>query len=126
MSLVTEPRTAAMDLLGALARRDFDGVADCLADEVRFRALLPPGLVELEGSGDVAERFRTWFGHDDDFELLSSDVAQVGAKVHVRWLVRVGTAGQPTRLAEQTVLATVGDRIETMDLLCTGWQVVDG
>jgi hypothetical protein len=125
MTLSTEVSSPATDLLDALARRDFAGLADCLADDVAFRALVPPGLVELHGAGDVTERFRSWFGQDERFALLERDVATVGAKIRLRWCVRVGTAGKPTRLVEQTAFATVGRRIETLDLLCTGWQVVD-
>lgn len=126
MTISTVPRSVAADLLAALGRRDFAGLADCFTDEVRFRALLPPGPIELTGSDEVADRFRLWFGQDDRFEMLDSDLAQVGAKIRLRWCVRVSTPGQPARLAEQTVFATVGERIETLDLLCSGWQVVDG
>lgn len=125
MPLSTVPRTAATDLLDALARRDFTQLAGCFSDDVRFRALLPSGPCELTGPAEVAERFRSWFGQDDELLLLDSDVAKVGSKVRLRWRVQVASTGHRPRFVEQTVLAAVGERIEALDLLCSGWQLGD-
>lgn len=44
-------------LLGALAARDFDQLAGLLADDVRMRALLPPGPEEWHGRAGVRDVF---------------------------------------------------------------------
>ena len=64
-------------LLEALATRDYERMATTLGSTIRFRALLPSGPMELEGSRDVAEAFRSWFGGADQFEVVDT-VGEVG------------------------------------------------
>ncbi|RNL63789.1 nuclear transport factor 2 family protein [Nocardioides marmoriginsengisoli] len=115
-------------LLDALTRRDFAGMRVCLDDRVRFRALTPPGLVELDTADDVIARFTTWFGGDDAFEVLDASVGQVGSRLYARWTVRLTPPGDPgaARIAEQHVYTRGQDRIESLDLLCSGFHHENG
>ena len=69
-------RSSATDLgdalVAALAERDFDRLAGTLAPDVRMRALIPPGPIDLSGAKPAAARFATWFGETDGLELLDS------------------------------------------------------
>jgi hypothetical protein len=110
--------------LESLARRDFDGMARCLASDVRFRALLPPRDVDVTGPEATLAEFRRWFGDEAErLELVESTVEEVGARLYMRWRVRLSPASDPamSRLVEQHVFATAGDRIETLNLLCSGF-----
>lgn len=115
-------------LLDALTRRDFAGIGACLDEQVRFRALVPPGLIELDNAADVVARFTTWFGGEDTFEVLDASVGQVGSKLYARWTVRMTPVGAPAsaRVAEQHVYTRGQDRIESLDLLCSGFHPENG
>lgn len=107
----------------ALARQDFAAMADCLDRSVRLRALLPPGPVELAGREAVAGWFRSLFGGPDGLEVADATMGEVGSRLYLRWRVslrRPGPSG-PLLLVEQHVFADVGERIDAVDLLCSGF-----
>jgi hypothetical protein len=111
-------------ILEALGRRDFDALQRCLDDDVRLRALTPRGVVEADGAVAVAATFRTWFGGDDRFDVIDASLGQVGARIYARWRVRMWPGdhrGEP-RTAEQHVFTTGGNRVASIDLLCSGFQ----
>lgn len=114
-------------LLDALSRRDFPAFERCLADTVRLRALVPPGPFELSGPVAVADKFHTWFGGEEEFELVEASASEIGTKQYLRWRIRLTSpeSGQ-SRTAEQHVYTTGRDRIETIDLLCSGFQAANG
>ena len=113
--------------LELLARRDFPGMAGCLAPDVRFRALLPPRDVDVTGPDAVLAEFRRWFGDDSEtLEMVDAAVGEFGARLYLRWRIRLssedGAGG--SRVVEQHAFATIGEHIETLNLLCSGF--VDG
>ena len=112
-------------LLDALTQRDFDAMQRLFADDVRFRALVPPGAFELYTAEQTAAKFRSWFGGEDDFEILDASLGQVGSRLYARWRARMSPPGQlaESRIAEQHVFTTGTARIETLDLLCSGFQM---
>ena len=115
---------AAGRFLEALALRDFAALASCLHPDLRFRALVPPGPFETAGAEQALSRFRTWFAGDDAFEVVDASIGQVGSRIYLRWRVRMRSASDPgsVRLVEQHAFASAGDRIESLDLLCSGFQ----
>ena len=112
-------------LLDALTHRDFDAMQKLFADDVRFRALIPPGGIELHTAEETAAKFRSWFGGEGDFEILDASLGQVGSRLYARWRARMSPLGHPaeSRVAEQHVFTTGSTRIETLDLLCSGFQM---
>ncbi len=134
--MTTYPSTATTDrrehaqwpvaglFLDALTRRDFSAMADSLEHDVRFRALVPSGPFELTGAEDTAGRFERWFGGDDGFEIVDASIGQVGTCLYLRWRVRMHAASAPhaARLAEQHAFARAGQRIESLDLVCSGFH----
>lgn len=112
------------ELVHAVSCRDFRAFERCLSAGVHLRALLPMGPLELDGAATVAGQFETWFGGPDDFALLEASAGAVGAKRYLRWRIRLNPAGSPERgrVAEQHLFTTGHDSIETIDLVCSGFQ----
>jgi len=127
-SLTTAEHTGyghAGRLLEAVTHQDFVMLADALEGDVQLRALVTRGLVELEGSADVADKFRFWFGDTDAFELLDATIGEVAGRLHLSWRVRLQAPrlGEGWRVVEQQTYLTCADsgRIARIDLLCTGY-----
>lgn len=111
-------------LLDALTERDFEAMRSLFADDVRFRALIPPGPFELRTADETAATFRSWFGGEDEFAIVDVSLGQVGSRLYARWRVKMSAPEHPSeaRVAEQHVFTTGTARIETLDLLCSGFQ----
>ena len=112
--------------LEALARRDFPAMACCLAPTVHFRALLPPRNVDVVGYEATMAEFRLWFANEaEGFEILDATIGEIGPRLYLRWRVRMTPLdpgqGQP-RIVEQHAFATGGEQLESLSLLCSGFQ----
>ncbi len=124
-------RSSATDLgdalVAALAERDFDRLAGTLAPDVRMRALIPPGPIDLLGANPAAARFATWFGESDGFELVRSGSDEVGDRLHVFYRLRVKRPGDPWKVIEQHLFCAFDKgRITALDLVCSGFRVDRG
>jgi hypothetical protein len=112
--------------LEALAARDYQLMATTLAPSVRFRAMLPPGPMNWEGPAAITDAFSSWFGPAHDFEVIDATVGEVGGRLHLSWRLRVRPApfgmGDGWHVIEQHAYADTTDTIETLDLLCSGFQ----
>jgi hypothetical protein len=112
--------------LEALANRNYTRMAATLGPTVHFRAMLPPGPMDLDGPEAVADAFRSWFGKADDFELVDATVGEVGGRLHLSWRLRVRPApfgiGDGWHVIEQQAYADANETIEALDLLCSGFQ----
>jgi hypothetical protein len=115
-------------LLETLAARDFTRMADCFEPTAKLRALLPPGLTECEGATRIVENVRSWFGGAEEFEVLDGTVGEVGGRLHVSWRLRL----HPTpwgddawHVIEQHAFLQAAERIDAIDLLCSGFQPDD-
>jgi len=115
------------ELVAALAERDFGRLAATLAPDVRVRALIPPGPVEIVGAEPAAARFAAWFGGADVLELLRSASEEVGDRLHVFYRLRVKRPGDPWKIIEQHLFCALeGGRVSTLDLLCSGFRPESG
>ena len=115
-------------LLEALAARDFTRMTDCFEPAATMRALLPPGLTECQGATQIVDNLRSWFGAAEEFEVLDGTVGDVGGRVHVAWRLRL----RPTpwgddawHVVEQQAYLQASERIDAIDLLCSGFQLDD-
>ena len=121
-------RSAATQLLEALAARDFDRMPDCFEADATMRAMLPSGPAEFHGATRIVENLRIWFGCAHEFEVLDSAVDEVGGRPHVTWRLRM----HPTpwgddawHVIEQQAYLQAAERIAAIDLLCSGFQPDD-
>jgi hypothetical protein len=124
---MTTLRSSATDLgamfVAALAERDFGRLPDTLAPDVRMRALIPPGPVEISGAEAAAAKFSTWFGDAEELALLRSGSETVSDRLHIFYRLRVKKPGDFRKIVEQHLLCTFeDDRITTLDLVCTGFR----
>lgn len=108
-------------LITALARRDFPRLAATLTPDVRMRALIPPGPVEVSGAEAVAAKFSSWFGGAEELELVRSGSDTVADRLHVFYRLRVKKPGDLMKIVEQHLLCAFDDdRISALDLVCSG------
>lgn len=111
----------ATRFLDALARRDFALLAATFAGDAVLRGLMPSRIREEHGSEAIADRFRSWFGENEDFRLLDSDVGHFADVVRIRWRVRGVDPELGPCVTEQTAYAELGDSgIARMNLVCSG------
>jgi hypothetical protein len=120
-------RSSASDLgkglITALAERDFPRLANTLTPDVRMRALIPPGPVEVSGAEAAAAKFSSWFADAEEFELIRSGSDTVADRLHVFYRLRVKKPGDHRKIVEQHLLCAFdGDRITALDLVCTGFR----
>jgi hypothetical protein len=109
-------------LVAALADRDFEKLEACFHPQVRFRALLPPGLMERTGSADAAAPLKSWFSGADRHQLLQREVYLVSQRVHIRYRFRELYSDGETEVIEQNAFCDVREGlIESMDILCSGF-----
>ena len=113
-------------LLEALARRDFDGMTECFAPTATMRALLPSGLAECDSAPAIIGRLNSWFGGAEEFEVLDGTVGEIGGRMHVAWRLRM----HPTpwgdddwHVIEQQAYVDAGERIDAIDLVCSGFRL---
>ena len=110
-------------LIAALTERDFGRLAGTLAPDVRMRALIPPGPVDLSGAEPAAARFASWFGEPEALELLHSGSDEVGDRLHVFYRLRMKRSGDPWKVIEQHLFCALDEgRITALDLVCSGFR----
>jgi hypothetical protein len=120
-------RSSASDLgqglVTALAQLDFPRLANALAPDVRMRALIPPGPVEVSGAEAAAAKFSSWFADAEELELIRSGSDTVADRLHVFYRLRVKKPGDVGKIVEQHLLCAFdGDRITALDLVCSGFR----
>jgi SnoaL-like protein len=119
-SSASDPGTA---LITALAQRDFPRLANTLTPDVRMRALIPPGPIEVSGAEAAAARFASWFADAEELELIRSGSDTVSDRLHVFYRLRVKKPGDSTKIVEQHLLCAFDDdRITALDLVCSGFR----
>jgi hypothetical protein len=110
-------------LVAALTERDFGRLAGTLAPDVRVRALIPSGPVELSGAEPAAAGFASWFGESDGLELVHAGSNEVGDRLHVFYRLRVKMPGDPWKVIEQHLFCALDEgRITALDLICSGFR----
>ena len=119
-SLVAYP---ASGFAGALVAGDFDCLTAMLAADVRMRALLPPGPVELCGATDAGAKFASWFGGAKSLELVRAGSDEVGDRLHVFYRLRVSRSDDSSSIVEQHLFCALDEgRITALDLVCSGFR----
>jgi ketosteroid isomerase-like protein len=110
-------------LISALAERDFSRLADTLAPDVRMRALIPPGPIELEGAKSAAAKFPTWFGASEALQLDRSVSEEIGDRLHVSYRLRVKRPDDDWKVIEQHLFCSPKEgQIAALDLVCSGFR----
>jgi hypothetical protein len=113
-------------VVAALATCDYPRLAGTLAADVRMRALIPPGPIEVAGAEAVAAKLTAWFGDMEELELVRSGCDAVADRLHVFYRLRVKRRGDAWKLVEQHLLCAFrDDGITAIDLVCSGFRPDD-
>jgi TusA-related sulfurtransferase len=111
--------------LDALTTRDFAAARALLADDVRFRMLVPHELMTESDADATIGRFTGWFGGADPFEVEASSSGEVEGRAAITYRFRLhDTDGW--QAVEQHLMLDVGAdaRISGIDLLCSGFRPI--
>ncbi len=113
--------TAVAELV---AVRDHVRLGEHLTDDVRLRALLPKGPVEVHGRAEALAKLDEWF-EDHVIELQDAEGELVGDRLLVHYRLGFSFTEGP-HVMTQTWVASVGHdgRIFRIDLLCSGFRKV--
>src|SRR5712691_167538 len=108
--------------VSAVAGRDFEGLQAAMADDVRFRLLVPKGPQAQVGAAETVGRFVGWYAGADELRLESSSVGAVSGRMVLAYRFRLLDA-DGWQVIEQHVVADVAPdgRLEAIDLLCSGF-----
>lgn len=122
----TEPAgTLATDFVAALAAKDFGTLRTLLADDVRFRMLLPRGPSADEGAEATVQRVASWFGPADPIEVETAAATEVAGRMALTYRLRLVRDGTWKEIEQHLLLDLADDgRISAIDLLCSGFGVL--
>jgi TusA-related sulfurtransferase len=111
--------------LEALTNREYEVARALLVDDVRFRMLLPSGLMTESDADATIGRFIGWFGDADGFEVEDSNSGEVEGRAAITYRFRLHDA-DGWQAIEQHLMLDVGEdaRIEVIDLLCSGFRSI--
>jgi SnoaL-like protein len=116
------PAELGARLIDAVAAQDEAALAECFAPAAEFRALTPRGLRERTGADEVSALISRWFGDSTELQLLDSESAEVGDRLHVSYRF-AGVEDGEAYVVEQHLFGTVSaGRIMQADLLCSGFR----
>lgn len=118
---VREVATAFRD---ALAARDFAATRRVLADDIRFRALVPPGLRTESDADGTIERLTAWFGGADSFDVESSSIGEIEGRAAVTYRFRLHDADGWQSIEQHLMIDVEDGRITAIDLLCSGFRSI--
>jgi hypothetical protein len=105
----------------ALSGQNWSDLERLFQPSAKFRALIPPGLREASGGVEASGHFRQWFGKADALELTGFTVEPLADKLRIAYRLRLHQ-DRWYRVEQQIFCLVTGDRIEKMDLLCSGFR----
>jgi TusA-related sulfurtransferase len=120
-----EARQVGAAFLEALTTREYAAARALLADDVRFRMLVPSGLKTESGADATIARFIGWFGDADSFDVEASSSGEVEGRAAITYRFRLHDA-DGWQVIEQHLMVDVGEdaRIAAIDLLCSGFRSI--
>jgi hypothetical protein len=116
--------STAASMGAAVASRDREQLAAAFTDTVRLRALLPGGPVESHGRDAVLARFTEWFADFDTVELVNAAGEPVADRLLLHYRLTLGQGNGRWACTQTLIGKTVGDRLATLDLLCSGFRPI--
>ncbi len=120
-----EAREVGAAFLDALTTRGFTAARALLADDVRFRMLVPSGLITESDAEATIGRFIGWFGDADPFEVEASSSGEVEGRAAISFRFRLHDADGWQTIEQHLMLDVGADaRIAAIDLLCSGFRSI--
>ena len=120
-----EAQQVGTAFLEALTTREFSAARAHLADDVRFRMLVPSGLMTEADADGAIGRFVDWFGGADSFEVEEASAGDVEGRAAITYRFRLHDP-DGWQVIQQHIMLDVGDdgRIVAIDLLCSGFRSI--
>ena len=111
--------------LDALTTREFTVARVLVADDIRFRMLVPSGLMAESDADATIGRFIEWFGDADPFLVEASSSDEVEGRQAITYRFRFCDA-DGWQVIEQHLMLTIDTEglITRIDLLCSGFRPV--
>lgn len=120
-----QAREVGTVFLEALTAREFKAARALLADDVRFRMLVPSGLMTESDADATIGRFRGWYGDADPFEVMASSSGEVEGRAAITYRLRLRNADGWQAIEQHLMLDVGADaRIVAIDLLCSGFRSI--
>lgn len=120
---MNETTAAAEGFVTALAAKNFGNIGAVLAQDVRFRYLVPSGSDELYGAEQVAAKFGAWFGDAEHLEVQDIRIEPLPGRASARYRFKVNRQQRWEVIEQQTYLdMDEHGRIVAIDLLCSGFR----
>ena len=118
--------TLGTDFAQALAKKDFDRIAELLHPEVEFRALTPRRVWEGDDPDAAVATFRQWFDDSDDIEeLVQVETDAFADRERVGYRLRVRRDGVLHLVDQQAYLSERDGRIGWLRIMCAGYRPID-
>lgn len=108
--------------MDAVATQDATALAACFADDVQFRALIPPGLRERSRAVETASLIAGWFADSTELELVQAKTDEVEDRLHISYRFEGVEEGEPYLVEQHLYCSVEADRIKRADLLCSGFR----
>jgi len=125
MTTRTAQTIAAQHFADAFLQNDWHALRGLLADDVTFRALLPPRIVEVETADEAVSIMSGWFDGDQtitEIETIDIEPMSVKERVTYRFRIRDDTTNKSYRVEQHAYLTLNNERkSEKVDLICSGW-----
>jgi len=109
-------------LIDAVAAQDATALAACFADDVEFRALIPPGLRERSGAIETASLIAAWFADSTELDLVDAKTEEVEDRLHISYRFQGVEEGEPYLVEQHLFCSVEGGRIKRANLLCSGFR----
>jgi len=109
-------------LIDAVAAQDATAIAACFADDVEFRALIPPGLRERSGAVETASLIAGWFADSTELGLVDATTDEVEDRLHIAYRFQGVEEGEPYLVEQHLYCSVEADGIKRADLLCSGFR----
>lgn len=115
-------RALGENLLKAIESRDYDGIGRCFASESHFRALVPPGLREAQGTQAITDMLKSWWSDLQKFELQNASVEEFSDRLHVAYQIKAHNGEAWKLIQHHAYLKVENGKIVGLDLICAGFR----
>ncbi len=121
---MAEPVLLGRRFVDAIVAADFGALERLLAEDVRFRALVPRASRDASSAREACELLEGWFGETEDRSLVRSDVETVADRLHVAYRLRLRENGAWYLVEQQLFALQRGGRLVDVALVCSGFRPI--
>ena len=122
-----DPKAIMAKFVTSLAQRDTNKLMACFDTNVQFRALVPSGFRERNGSQQAVALLQDWFQEAQRLELVQNHVHTVSHRTFISYLFREYYSDSESEIIEQHAFCDITNGvIQSMDVLCSGHLTESG